>query len=162
MTGNGISVKITGLDLIRNNLTAVDPAIIVGIAGANRETADEIANLARNNIKGLNAFDTGGLYESIDIQMSAAGLVFTVGAKAAYAPFVEFGTSPHFPPVEPIREWCRHRGIPEEYAFVIARAISERGTPERPFLYPAFLVGMRNHVDRVRKYVMGTLRGAIK
>jgi hypothetical protein len=55
-----------------------------------------------------------------------------------YAPFVEFGTRPHFPPLEPIREWCRRHSIPEEAAYAIALKISRTGQPARPFLFPAY------------------------
>lgn len=33
------------------------------------------------------------------------GLTAEVGATAAHAPYVEFGTEPHFPPFDPIYEW---------------------------------------------------------
>lgn len=155
------SVKIAGQDKIAKNIAYLRREFPEWLSVANLETAYEIRDQAQRNLKQLDAFDTGDLYGSIEVSISKRGLAIAVGSKAAYAPYVEFGTSPHFPPLEPIRAWCRSRGIPEEAAFPIARAISERGTPERPFLYPAFRVGMRNHVNRIREYVGLGLRGLL-
>jgi len=33
------------------------------------------------------------------------------------------------PPVDPIRKWCRQKGIPEGAAFAIAKSIAENGIP---------------------------------
>jgi len=33
------------------------------------------------------------------------------------------------PPVDPIRKWCREKGIPEGAAFAIAKSIAENGIP---------------------------------
>ena len=147
------SVRVTGLDKIKQNVSYLRRNFPEWLSVANLETAYEIRDEAQRNIKRLDAFDTGDLHNSIEVTISPQGLSIGVGATAHYAPYVEFGTRPHFPPLEPIREWCRSRGIPEEAAFPIARAISERGSPERPFLFPAYKVGMRNHVARIRKYV---------
>ena len=155
------SVKVTGADKIKKNVQYLRANFPEWLSAANLETAYEIRDEAQRNVKRLDAFDTGDLYDSIEVQISPQGLSIGVGSKLKYAPFVEFGTSPHFPPLEPIREWCRSRGIDESAAFPIARQISERGSPERPFLYPAYKVGQRNHVKRIRQYVKDGLRGLL-
>jgi len=55
------------------------------------------------------------------------------GTPAIYGEPLEYGTSPHFPPVAPIQFWVEKKlGITGEeargVAFCIARAISKRGT----------------------------------
>lgn len=155
------AVKITGAEKIKKNVAYLRREFPEWLSAANLETAYEIRDEAQRNIKTLDAFDTGDLHGSIDVRISPQGLSIGVGSTAHYAPYVEFGTRPHFPPLEPIREWCRSRGIPESAAFPIARKISEVGTPERPFLYPAYKVGMRNHVGRIKKLVGLGLRGLL-
>jgi hypothetical protein len=79
-----------------------------------------------------------------------------------YAPAVEFGTKPHFPPPKALEGWVRRKGISARIArhthggqtgkkkkvgttssedtraaFIIARAISKKGTQAHPFLQPA-------------------------
>ncbi len=56
-----------------------------------------------------------------------------ISTPAVYGESVEMGTKPHFPPVEPIRHWVEKKlGYDEKeaksIAFLIARAISKRGT----------------------------------
>jgi hypothetical protein len=149
---------LRGIEQVRRNINAVRAGFPEWLAAANEQTAEEIANLARRNIKSIDAYATGAMYAGIQVSSSPGGLVFTVGCTEKYAPYVEMGTRPHFPPLDAIREWCRVRGIPESAAFPIARQIARRGLPERPFLFPAMYVGMRNHVNRVRNFVQGGLR----
>jgi len=54
-----------------------------------------------------------------------------------YGVYVEFGTRPHFPPLEPIKDWARRVIGDEGVAFPIARKISREGTEAQPFLRPA-------------------------
>ncbi len=60
-----------------------------------------------------------------------------VSANADYASFLEYGTRPHFPPPDALRDWCRTVLGDAGLAFVVARAISRRGSPARPFMGPA-------------------------
>jgi hypothetical protein len=156
------TVSFSGQDKLRRNLISLRNRFPEFLADANQETADEIVREAQRNIKEQDAYTTGDLYGSIKVDVTARGMRITVGSTSHYAPYVEFGMRPHFPPLEPIRAWCRERGIDERAAFPIARAISERGTPERPFLYPAFLAGKRNHVARVKKLYSLGIRGFLE
>ena len=151
-------IDLRGMDQITRNINNVRRLMPEALAEANEETADEIAKFARRNVRDIDAVATGDLSKSIEVTSSPGGLVFAVGSKMKYAPYVEFGTRPHFPPLDAIREWCRVRGIDEGAAYPIARAIAERGLPERPFLAPALFLGMRSHVNRVRRIVDRRLR----
>ncbi|MCK5216586.1 MAG: hypothetical protein KAJ93_02295 [Methanosarcinales archaeon] len=65
---------------------------------------------------------------------------------APYSVFVEFGTSPHMPPLQPIEEWVRRKrgdlGVKDSEIKKVARAIqmkiSKYGTDPKPFLRPAY------------------------
>lgn len=62
------------------------------------------------------------------------GLLGVVGSAQPHVEYVELGTRPHFPPLEPIQDWVRVKfGISEESeieaaALAIARKIAARGT----------------------------------
>jgi hypothetical protein len=81
------------------------------------------------------------------------------GPNSGYAAAVENGSKPHFPPVAAIQKWVHLKQIAGTYsvksgkrtgakmsqerqdraaAFLIARAISKRGTRPQPFLIPAW------------------------
>jgi hypothetical protein len=56
-----------------------------------------------------------------------------VASPLEYAVYVELGTKPHFPPIEPLIDWVRvkfHKSEEEArgIAFLVARKIAERGT----------------------------------
>ncbi|TXH07873.1 MAG: hypothetical protein E6R04_11900 [Spirochaetes bacterium] len=53
---------------------------------------------------------------------------------APYAVFVHEGTRPHFPPLDDIKPWADRHGIPP---FLVARAISKKGTKGKPFFKDA-------------------------
>lgn len=104
--------------------------------------------------------DTGRLAGSISNRIDGQGLVLEghVGPSAGYGRYVEFGRRPgaRMPPVSALIGWVqRHFHAPRQRvtdatlrgeAFALARAISRRGIPARPFLQPA-LTKNRPQID---------------
>ena len=80
-----------------------------------------------------------------------------IGTPAEYGLPVEMGTRPHFPPVAPIQFWVeKGMGLTgkeaKSVAFLIARAISRRGTPARqPF--ESGYEEVASTVDRILKQI---------
>lgn len=85
--------------------------------------------------------DTGALRQSIthEIRVQGAGNGATVegvvGSNKVYAAAVELGSKPHWPPPGVLDAWAERHGV---NAFLVARAISRRGTRPRRFLKQAF------------------------
>ena len=74
------------------------------------------------------------------VQQSGVAVWGTVGTPAVYGEPVEMGTRPHFPPVAPIRFWVEKKlgysgKEAQSVAFLIARAISRRGTKPRKMFH---------------------------
>lgn len=150
--------------------------VTISIQGAN-EVLKELNNITEKNIQKLNndiknaaiycmgeakrnvsrpypqgAVDTGQLMNSITIEerIGENQINYLIGTNVNYAPYVEYGTRPHFPPVQALMEWVkRHaRGSKSLFgkddtrkvAYAIAFTISKRGTTPRPFLRPAFIL----------------------
>lgn len=82
------------------------------------------------------AMDTGNLSTTILAEFSPTKIEAEIGPTANYGPYVEFGTKPHFPPMEALEAWARHHGF--ESAWPICKAIAERGLRARPYLTPAY------------------------
>jgi hypothetical protein len=83
------------------------------------------------------------------------GTVFT-GAQVPYAAAVEVGTRPHWPPSGPgsaLAVWAQRVLGDARLSFVVARAISRRGTRARYF--------MRDALHVVRPHVRATLQAAV-
>lgn len=82
---------------------------------------------------------TGALRAGVqtDVVGDGVNVVGRVFDPVGYAVPVEAGARPHFPPVEPLQLWVRRvLGISDEkevrsVAFLVARAISKRGTKAR-------------------------------
>jgi HK97 gp10 family phage protein len=126
------------------------------------ESGDRIKSEAKDIIGRSNAQATHALENSIqkdvkkDLIRDGGKLHLTVGSPLKYAKYVEFGTgikgdgrfrSPSsMPPRGPIITWIRNKGVSnkktgllfDEMVFKIRKSIRDFGTPEQPFLRPAF------------------------
>jgi hypothetical protein len=111
-----------------------------------------------NQVKVETPVDTGELRASITDEVRVEGnvIVGVVGTVVGYAPHVEFGTAPHFPPPAALAGWARRHGV---NPFLVARAIAKRGTKaHRMFgkvLESPFVSGI------VERFVSDDLRKAI-
>lgn len=103
------------------------------------ELADLIFSLSQENVAKIS--DTGELLQSGYVEKEKNRKV--IGYQAAHAVYVEFGTSPHMPPVEVIEAWAKRRGLASgskelrSIAWAIAKKIEKYGTDPQPFLRPA-------------------------
>lgn len=163
MASNTSSSRILVDQRLERNLSVLRKYMPQFTRDAVNESALSIQAAAKKNITDSAAVDTGQLRASIKIESFKDGFARRVGSDVKHAPFIEFGTGPRkkFPPLEPIRRWCRRHRIPESAAFAIARAIKMRGTPARPFLYPAyeqerpqFIARMRRAYSQFRKQIV--------
>lgn len=53
--------------------------------------------------------------------------------------------------LEDIKQWCRSKGIPESAAYPILAKIMRVGITPRPYLYPAYLRGKTEYLDKLKK-----------
>lgn len=111
-----------------------------------------------NQVKAESPVDTGRLRASVtdEVREMSGEIVGVVGGNVDYAPYVENGTAPHWPPVAALAKWGDRHGIP---AFLVARAIAKNGTKPRfmfkRVLESPFIAGV------VQRYVGEELRKAI-
>jgi HK97 gp10 family phage protein len=139
----------------QDSLTAMEKACL---QAANTCKDEWQAGLVRVDATGAS---TPGLIKSITVnQITGPKNVvgYECGSNAKHAKFVEYGTSPHFPPFEALIPWVqKHRArfnMSKNFsrnakkkaseisqirsiAFLVARAISKHGTKPRPAFEPA-------------------------
>jgi HK97 gp10 family phage protein len=122
-------------------------------------TMVRVINMIRDSARAAVPVDTGTLRRSIigEIETSRDNVVGTVGPTEPYGAPVEFGTRPHFPPVDALKRWAEKRGM---NPWAVALAISRKGTKPRPYLIPSFekhrddvLIEFKNAID----YLLETL-----
>ncbi len=109
--------------------------------------------------------DTGILRRSISTRLIKTGnkSIVEIGTNLEYAIMVEFGSSPHFPPIDALEPWVKrvllngveaYEGEAKDVAFAVAKSISKWGTQARPFLQPAFEMNIKQIKVSVRQAIM--------
>ena len=92
--------------------------------------------------------DTGRLRASITPEVSTAGETVqgVVGSNVMYAPYVELGTRPHWPPRAALEVWARRHHMS---VFLVQRSIGLLGTAGRHYLQRAF----DDNKDKIEKRI---------
>lgn len=118
MLNSGVRVK-TDRTLKGATPDAVDDYLMdAATAGSN----------AMQDLVAAEATDTGQLLRShVPPQREFDGSVIT-GFAADYAQWVDQGTRPHWPPIQPLLGWARRTLGDEDAAYAVQRKIAERGT----------------------------------
>ena len=78
--------------------------------------------------------DTGRLRASItpEVRTLQPNIVEgVVGSNVKYAPYVETGTRPHYPPIQPIVEWVHRKKVAGIYSVKTRRRMGSRTTQEQ-------------------------------
>lgn len=70
-----------------------------------------------------------------------------------YAPYVENGSRPHWPPIDPLKEWARKVLGDEDAGYAIAASIAKNGTKAQPMFRPS--------ADSVRKRARSIIRAVV-
>lgn len=109
------------------------------------------SNVGINAKVGVNTLTNSDIYKTLSVRATNDGdLVFDIILND-YIQYIESGRrkGAKFPPVEPIVEWCRKKGIPTDNStvFLIRRAISRDGIKPRGILAHVFEEFDRNWND---------------
>ncbi len=62
---------------------------------------------------------------------------YEVRTSVGYAAPVEFGSAPHYPPIEPLKDWAKRVLHEEQAAYAVQKKIGREGTEPQPFFRPA-------------------------
>lgn len=138
-----ISAEIKGLKETQRNLDkAVSDLRGAPVLNAMRDATLLVERDAKKGLVGyqspsVGGVNTGRVRASItpEVKTQGAEVVGVVGSNVSYAPFVEFDTKPHWPPLAALEVWAQRH---HTSAFLVARAISRRGTIGKHFLQKAF------------------------
>jgi HK97 gp10 family phage protein len=103
--------------------------------------ARDVLNKAASNIEGkakhLVPVDTGRLRASIATRLDSDSVPLwaEVGTNVLYARPVEYGSRPHYAPIDALRPWASKHGMA---AGALWHSIWMYGTKPHPFMKPAF------------------------
>ncbi len=141
-------IELRGLEELRKKL---NPNVLLG--KPLREAMLKSVLFLEAEVKSRTPVDTGRLRGSIthSIAPDPIPLWAKVGTNVEYAPFVEEGTRPHWPPIEAIKPWARrHRLSP----WAVAVAIARRGTKGAHMFRRAFEAAE----GQIRRFLDGVAR----
>jgi len=122
-------------------------------------------------------FDTGFLANSRVVDKERF-LYKEIGYSALYAPYIEYGTEPHHPPIKPIYDWLNHKKKDLnikikskevvtlkdgntynvsllKITMAIIKTIEKKGTEEHPFLRPSFNLGKSKTNEFIKRSIGG-------
>jgi hypothetical protein len=138
-----VNVKTLFEDLKREVDKAVHTGAILIKAEAVKQAPSDLSNLAN----------------SIEVFEESSGdkIIYRVVAQAEYAKAVEYGSKPHTPPLDAILEWGKRRGMTQEQAYYVWKAIRKYGTRPHPYMAPSFHMYEDIVVDLVKKAVKGVV-----
>ena len=119
------------------------------------QTMRNATMLLQRDAKILAPVDTGRLRASItpSVTVGPEAIQGVVGSNVKYAPYVELGTRPHWPPIAALETWAKSHGTS---AFLVARAIARRGTKARRYLQGAYeknIARIMAMIDRAVKQI---------
>lgn len=144
-----ITVELKGEREFRRALEKMSEEKAREIKGEVYASGHDIRTEAQSRLRDQEVHDTGNLKNSIMVNLKKGGMVADICPEAPYAPYVEYGARPHFPPPDALERWARKHGF--ESAWPICLAIARRGLPARPFLFPAWLAVKDKFWKRIRE-----------
>lgn len=140
------------LDELAGRLSEVTNVLPAKLQAAGEQIALRFEETAKTEVP----TETGTLRSSIATVVDTVGatlLQVKVGSPEDYAAPVEFGSEPHFPPVDELRGWARRVLGDESAAFPVARSIAQSGTDAQPFIRPALEENLEFVLDTINEAV---------
>ena len=132
-----VTVQVKGLDQTLKRWGKLP----VEAQNASRELLNSWGSEITRLAKYKSPVDTGRLRSSIgyEVSISATSAYATAGPTVKYAPPVEYGSRPHWPPSGALQPWARRHGFPmgARGDWLLRSIIAKRGTKPHPFLAPA-------------------------
>jgi len=152
--GNGTGFKVEGMAEFLAALRRFPQATRRGAARGMKRGMLRVQRAARENAP----VDRGGLRQSIAEVVRGIGVLVRgiVGSAKHYAPYMEFGTKPYWPPIKALEVWARRHGTS---AFLVARAIATHGIKARRFLRRAFEGEIDNVMQDLRDEIGREIEG---
>lgn len=143
------NVKVLGIPQAIKNIESYVNRKTGSLQAVVREAAKDIKEDAKRRAPK----DLGKLQDGIKFRVvkNKKSIVARIVSEADYSAFVEFGTSPHFPPWDELEGWAQRHGFGEGGGFLVARSISKKGTPAQPFMHPAFFNNKNTFIKAVRR-----------
>jgi len=104
--------------------------------------------------KGINT--EGDLKGSVtsSLDRDAGFFELEIGPSVHYAPYVQYGTRPHWAPIEPLKRWVRKKfGGDDDAAYAVQWKIAREGTDRQDYLTGPFGLLKREVPGRIESAI---------
>lgn len=152
-----ITIRVKGLEELSASFGKARSLIERHVGDGVQESAKIIRDRARRKAASPPIVFQGELGRSLFTKPSGK-LSAVIGSDAKHAPFVEFGTRPHFPPVAPLERWAKVKLGKPGLGFVIAKKIARKGTKAQPYFQPAVDESLQDVHRLIEKAVAQVVR----
>jgi hypothetical protein len=108
-----LSLEVKGLEELTRALAALPSLVQAEMTAAMNEAVHVVEGEVKERTP-VGAAGRGSFSQFLaqtittDVTADAAGVTGEVGTDVAYAPYVEEGTAPHWPPFQPLYEWVAY------------------------------------------------------
>lgn len=143
-----VTMTPVGYKELQRDLRKMSKEMTVKINKETYASGLDVRKEAQDRLKSSKTWDTGHLANTILVERSSDGSIVEIGPTAPYGPYVELGTKPHFPPPDALEDWARRHGF--DSAWPICKVIAERGLPEKPYLFPAYLAVEGKYIKKLK------------
>lgn len=142
------SFRVEGLDDMKKDLARVQKEFMPVFRKAMVASTATVKRTAKEKVPIYQGELRRGIFDKVtsSIAKSVQGIVYVANVK--YGLWIEKGTRPHFPPVEPLEKWGRIKLGKPGIGFLIARKIAKKGTKAQPFMLPA----LEDNKQKIQKY----------
>ena len=149
-----VQLDVRGLEEVQAEMERVARDLA---GGPMVDAMQQAALLVQRDAKINAPVDTGRLRASITPEVRPHGNTVrgVVGSNVKYAPYVELGTRPHWPPPGALQPWARRHGISE---YLVRRAIGMRGTKAVKYLERA-VTENADRIHRILNSAVGRITG---
>ena len=155
-------VKTKGFDQQIQNLKGYDQVATQENRKAMNKAVNQVVRIGKINAP----VNFGVLRAKIHGEVRQAGPGMAIGVVGSYAEHgasLEKGSKPHWPNIESLGLWVRRKlrvatKDLQNVTFLIARAISKRGTKAQPYLEPAF----KDSQDEIKGFFQQALENIVK
>lgn len=135
---------------IIKTLKDVEVKTTAGFRTALKQTAEDIAKDAKNNVR-RSSYKTGALHRSINTVYGKQGTQAIIHSTANHASFVENGTRAHTIKPKNAKVLAFNSGN----KMVFTKNVKHPGTKAKPFMEPAFNKNIPNYIKRLEDVING-------
>ena len=121
------------------------------------KTLDLARMLVAGEVKVRTPLNTGNLRGSVSSFRAdyAGGMAAIISSPKEYAAPVEYGTQPHWAPIEPLKLWALRKFRDESIAYPVRAAIAKRGTAPHWMFRLGLLAAKPKIIEEFNRAVRG-------